>query len=122
MKLDQAIEMIHKLHKENLSNVEIANRLEKSGYKSERTGKPIGSLAVGYHLKKNLPPDRPSKAKEPPTMNVSTGPKPTPTVPQHRRQAKNPTESKLELVQAFLASKDIALKDKCEIAATILLS
>ncbi len=43
--------LIAKLHSEGLSNVEIAKRLEKQGYRSPRTGKPISQFGVGHHVR-----------------------------------------------------------------------
>ena len=119
MKYNEAQVMIAKLAKENLTHQEIAKRLEKAGFKSPRTGKSISPMGVGYHVRKleeETPTPRQASERPTPTIYNSSDP-----ATWKRRTAKAPTPRKVQLAQEILTG-DLPIRDKCEVAAAILMS
>ncbi len=52
MTRDKAIELMRKLQGDGLTHDAIAEELKKQGYKSERTGRPLTPISIGYTLRK----------------------------------------------------------------------
>jgi hypothetical protein len=109
MNLEELRNRIDKMHKDGLSNTEIAERLKKQGVKSLRGSKEPTATMVGYHVRK-LQEEKPAPTEA----------RPTPTVGR-TLQAKNPNPRKVQLAQEILAG-EMAVKDKCELVAILLLS
>lgn len=105
MDMQGMLTFVERAHKDGLSNVEIARRLEAKGYISPRTGKPISQFGVGFHVR-NL-----SSKKAPAVILAST---------RKESSIGGRVKSKIDLALEILTRDDFDESLKKEIAARIL--
>lgn len=111
MDTQKAMDMIKRLHADELTNEEIAAKLAKAGYKSERTGKPLAAHGIGYHIR---------AMEREGTLLLTERPKAQPSRRVTRKTLGASNERKVELAQEVLTLADMSTEAKVEAVKLLL--
>jgi hypothetical protein len=73
MTYEQAVEMATKMHQQGISYPKIEDHFKKIGYRSSRTKKPVGALAIRHMVKSTELKDKKQDLAEEKVMHVVSG-------------------------------------------------